>query len=134
LGGNFLGGAVFYANIWPPLPAELVVDNPNHPVVRGLPRSYLAPANEWYIWKPDPRVNKDVQVLLTLKPSNYPLGMKDTLTNGDLPVVWENTKYKMIYCNMGHGDKIFTSSIQKRRFANAILWLGSAVAGEHRHK
>ena len=131
---NFLGGAVFFANNWPPLPAELAVDAPGDPVIRGLPRSYLAPANEWYLWKPDPRANKDVKVLVTLKPSNYPLGMKDTLTSGDLPVVWENTKYRMIYCNMGHGDKIFTSPVQNRLFSNAILWLGGTQAREHGHK
>ena len=53
--------------------------------------------------------------------------MKDTLTAGDLPVVWTNTKYKMLYCNMGHGDKVFTSDTQNQLFRNAILWLGEAA-------
>jgi type 1 glutamine amidotransferase len=64
-------------------------------------------------------------VLLTLAPSNYPLGVKDVLTEGDLPVVWTNTKYKMIYMNMGHGEKIFGDATQNKLFANAILSLGS---------
>jgi type 1 glutamine amidotransferase len=122
---NFLGGAVFYGNNWPPLPAKLIVDDPSHPVTRGLPARFTSPANEWYIWQPDPRVNKDVKVLLTLDPANYPLGLKDTLTGGDLPVVWTNTKYRMLYMNMGHGDKIFTDADQNRLFENAILWLGN---------
>jgi type 1 glutamine amidotransferase len=42
-------------------------------------------------------------------------------------VVWTNTKYKMLYCNMGHGDKIFTSETQNRLFRNAILWLGEGA-------
>jgi type 1 glutamine amidotransferase len=121
---EFLGGAVFYSNNWPPLPARLVVDDKAHPVTRDLPTSFTAPANEWYIWKPSPRLNKDVKVLLTLDPSNYPLGFKDTLTAGDLPVVWNNTQYRMIYMNMGHGDKIFSDRTQNRLFENAILWLG----------
>jgi len=54
--------------------------------------------------------------------------MKDTLTAGDLPVVWTNTRYKMLYCNMGHGDKVFTSEIQNQLFRNAILWLGESKA------
>jgi type 1 glutamine amidotransferase len=121
---HFLG-TVFYSNSWPPLPAVLHVDDRAHPVTQGLPASYLSPANEWYIWQPDPRSNHDIKVLLTLDPSNYPLGMKDTLVSGDLPVVWTNTKYRMLYMNMGHGDKNFTSPTQNRLFEKAILWLGS---------
>jgi type 1 glutamine amidotransferase len=123
--GDFLD-AVFFTNNWPPLPATLVVEDRDSPVTRGLPATYISPANEWYIWKPDPRANKNIHVLLSLSPSNYPLGMKDTLTAGDLPVVWTNTKYKMLYCNMGHGDKIFTSDTQNQLFRNAILWLGES--------
>jgi len=121
---NFLGGAVFYTNNWPPMPADLTVDNQAHPVTKGLPAKYHSPANEFYMWKPSPRLNKDVQVLVTLDPANYPLGKKDLLTEGDIPVVWTNTKYRMLYVNMGHGDKIFDSDIQNRLYENAILWLG----------
>jgi uncharacterized protein len=122
---DFLGGAVFYSNNWPPLPAKLVIDDRIDPVVKDLPESYESPANEWYIWKPSPRLNKDVRVLVTFDPSNYPLGLKDVLTGGDLPVVWTNTKYRMIYMNMGHGDKIFTSPIQNKLIENAVNWLGA---------
>jgi uncharacterized protein len=121
---DFLGGGVFHINSWPPLPAKLVIDDRTHPVGRGIPDSYESPANEWYVWKPSPRLNKDVRVLVTFDPSNYPLGLKDVLTGGDLPVVWTNTKYKMIYMNMGHGDKIFTSPIQNKLIENAANWLG----------
>jgi type 1 glutamine amidotransferase len=120
---HFLGGAVFYGNNWPPLPAVLDVDNRTSPVTRGLPSKFTSPANEWYSWQPNPRTNKDVSVLLTLDQSNYPLGFKDTLMAGDVPVVWTNTKYRMIYMNMGHGDKIFTNPQQNRLFENALLWL-----------
>jgi len=121
---NFLGGAVFYTNNWPPLPAALIVDDNKHAVTKGLPTKYDARANEWYMWKPSARLNPDVHVLVTLNPSNYPLGKKDLLTEGDIPVVWTNTKYHMLYMNMGHGDKIFDSPIQNRMFENAIQWLG----------
>ena len=122
---SFLGGAVFHGNNWPPLPALLTVDDQTHPVTRHLARTLAAPANEWYIWKPSPRLDNDVKVLLTLDPANYPLGLKDTITAGDLPVVWTNTRYRMLYMNMGHGDQIFTSKEQNRLFEDAILWLGS---------
>ncbi|MGA2535366.1 MAG: ThuA domain-containing protein [Terracidiphilus sp.] len=121
---QFLGGAVFYGNNWPPLPAVLDVDDKTSPVTRHLPAHFLSPANEWYSWQPNPRANKDVKVLLTLAPSNFPLGFKDTLTGGDIPVVWTNTKYRMIYMNMGHGDRIFSDDQQNQMFEDALLWLG----------
>lgn len=124
---DFLGGAVFQINSWPPLPARLTIDDPDHPVMTGIPGSFESPANEWYVWKPSPRLNKDVRVLVTFSPSNYPIGFKDVLTSGDLPVVWTNTKYKMLYMNMGHGDKIFTSSTQNRLIENAVNWLGAGA-------
>ncbi len=120
---DFLG-AVFYGNSWPPLPAKLVVDDNTHLVTKNLPASFTSPANEWYIWKPDPRANKDIKVLLTLDPSNYPLGLKDTIIGGDLPVVWTNTRYKMVYMNMGHGDRIFDNPTQNLLFENTLSWLG----------
>lgn len=121
---NFLGGGVFYTNNWPPMPASLLVDDRRHAVTKGLPAQFNAPANEFYMWKPSPRENPKVKVLLTLEPKNYPLGKKDLLTEGDIPVVWTNTQYRMLYVNMGHGDKIFDSDIQNRLYENAILWLG----------
>lgn len=121
---DFLGGGVFFRNNWPPLPAVLKVDDPAHPVTRSLPPSFTSPSNEWYQWKPSPRLNKNIKVLVTLDPSNYPLGKKDILPDGDLPVVWSNTKYKMVYLNMGHGDKIFTDPTQNKMIADALLWLG----------
>jgi uncharacterized protein len=120
---DFLGGAVFFGNNWPPLPARLKVDDPTHPVTQGIPTILNAPANEWYIWKPSPRLSRDVKVLLTLDPTNYPIGLKDTITSGDCPVVWTNTKYKMLYMNMGHGDKIFTTPTQNHLLENALIWL-----------
>lgn len=117
-------GTLFHSNNWPPLPAKLKVDDPSNPVMKGIPLSYDAPANEWYMWMPTPRDTPGIKVLLTLDPSNYPLGFKDTLTHGDVPVVWTNTKYRMIYANMGHGTKIFDSPVQNRLFENMVLWLG----------
>ena len=120
---DFLGGAVFYGNNWPPLPALLDVDHSTSAITRDLPARFTSPANEWYSWKPDPRLSPDVEVLLTLDASNYPLGFKDLLTSGDVPVVWRNKKYRMIYANMGHGDRVFSDSAQNIFFEDALRWL-----------
>ena len=74
---------------------------------KNLAETFVSPTNEWYRWKPSPRGDTHIHVLVTLDPSNYPLGIKGLLTYGDIPVVWTNTQYKMLYMNMGHGDKIF---------------------------
>lgn len=123
---DFMGGAVFYTNNWPPLPAKLRVDDTTHPVTKDIPDTFAAPANEWYLWKPSPRLNKNVHVLVTLDPSNYPIGIKDVIPGGDLPVLWTNTRYRMLYVNMGHGDKIFTDDTQNRLIAQSLLWLVAA--------
>lgn len=122
---RFIGAGVFGVNNWPPLPARLIVDDQTSPITKGLPRSFVSPTNEWYSWRPSPRGAADIKVLLTIDPSNYPLGIKSILTDkdGDVPVVWTNTRYRMIYMNMGHGDKVFDSPIQNRLFENQILWL-----------
>jgi YVTN family beta-propeller protein len=121
---DFLGGAVFYTNSWPPLPAKLMVDDRTHPAMAGVPDTFISPANEWYVWKPSPRLNQNVRVLVSFDPANYPFGLKDVLMSGDLPAMWTNTKYKMIYMNMGHGDKIFTSATQNELIEDALLSLG----------
>jgi len=122
---QFIGGSAFGVNNWPPLPARLIVDDTESAVTRGIPKSFVAPINEWYSWRPSPRLDKNVHVLLTLDPAQYPLGIKGLISNKDpdVPVVWTNTKYKMLYMNMGHGDKIFTTSTQNRLIENGIVWL-----------
>ena len=111
----------------------LDVDDATSPITRGLPARFLSPANEWYSWRPDPRANKDVKVFLTLDQSNFPLGFKDTLLGGDLPVVWTNTRFRMLYLNMGHGDKIFTSAPQNKMFEDALLWVGRGWKAPSHH-
>jgi type 1 glutamine amidotransferase len=120
---TFIGNGVFDVNSWPPVPAKLVVDDPDSPITKNLPKSFMAPINEWYRWKPSPRLDKNIHVLLTLDPSNFPLGIKGPVMGGDIPVVWTNTNYKMVYMNMGHGDKIFTSPVQNTLIENSVLWL-----------
>ncbi len=122
---NFIGAGVFGINNWPPLPAKLIVDDRASPITKGLPDSFMSPTNEWYSWRPSPRLAPDIHVLLTMDKSNYPLGIKSMITDkdGDVPVVWTNTKYRMIYMNMGHGDKVFSSPLQNQLFENEILWL-----------
>ena len=122
---KFLGGGVFYCNNWPPQPVLVEVDNEEHPVTKNLPASFVAPASDWYQWTPSPRQNKDVEVLLSLSPKNYPLGIKDVVNFGDFPIVWSNKNYRMIHLNMGHGDEEFIDGTQNLLLVNAFRWVVS---------
>lgn len=122
---KFLGAGTFYCNTWPPQPALVDIDFSEHPVTRNLPSSFVAPECEWYQWNPSPGENPDVRVLLSLSQRNYPIGIKDVVFSGDFPVVWTNTRYRMIYLNIGHGDKEFTDATQNLLVVNAFRWIVS---------
>jgi len=120
---EFMGGGKFTASNWPSLPARVNVDDVEHPIVKGVPPTFVAPINEWYSWTPSPRANPDVKVLLTLDASNFPLGVKNTLNGGDIPVGWTNTKYRMVYLNYGHGDRIYSSPTLPTMIDNSVRFL-----------
>ena len=122
---QFLGCGQFYCNNWPPQPALVECDTLSHPVTQTLPASFVAPASEFYQWQPSPRLNPDVQVLLSISQKMYPFGLKDVVKFGDFPIVWTNTRYRMVYLNMGHGDEGFIDATQNLLFVNAFRWVVS---------
>ena len=123
---EFLGCGPFYCNNWPPQPVLVECDTQEHPVTRSLVKEFVAPASEFYQWNPSPRLNPDVEVLVSLSPKNYPLGIKDVVNFGDFPLVWTNKKYRMIYLNMGHGDEGFIDATQNLLITNAFRWVVSS--------
>lgn len=96
--------------------------------------------SEWYRWKNDLRSNPDIKVLLSVDSTSFPLGTgpkpHEIWHGGDYPIVWTNTRYRMIYTNMGHNDmdyenktnkqlsSSFSSAEQNQLIINALLWLG----------
>ncbi len=123
---KFIGGGVFKCNNWPPQPALLEIDNPNHPVTHNLPAEFVIPASEFYQWAPEPRQNPDIEVLASLSQKNYPIGIKDIVYGDDWPLVWTNKNYRMVYLNMGHGDEEFGDATQQLLFINAFRWVVSS--------
>ena len=106
------------------------MEQPDHPVTRTLPTSFVCPACEFYQWHPSPRADKDVRVLLSISPKMYPFGIKDVVKGGDFPVVWTNTRYRMLYLNMGHGEETFIDATQNLLFVNAFRWVVSCAGEE----
>ena len=138
---QFLGSGEYKGNTWRPTKAVLRVENHNHPATRNLPETFISSPNEWYSWKNDLKKNPDIQILLSIDSTSFPLGTGPKLYeiwhSGYYPVVWTNKKFRMLYVNMGHNDIdyenktnrelsfTFGNENQDKLVIDALLWLGS---------
>lgn len=140
---RFLGSGSYVSNTWRPTSAVLKVDDKNHPVTKNLPSTFKSAPNEWYRWQNDLRKNPDIDILVSIDSSSFPLGTgpkpSEIWHSGFYPVVWTNKKYRMVYFNMGHNDmdyehkfdntnrslsSTFSNKWQDKMIINALLWLG----------
>ncbi len=145
---EFLGSGQYDSNTWRPTSALLKVENKKHPITKKLPAKFTAQPNEWYRWEKDLRKNSNINILLAIDSSSFPLGTgpkaHEIWHSGYYPVVWSNKTYKMVYINMGHNDmdyehkydktttslsSSFGSESQNKMILNSLLWLG--LGGEH---
>jgi uncharacterized protein len=141
---QFLGSGEYVSNTWRPTSAVLRVEDANHPATQNLPETFKSAPNEWYRWSNDLRTNADIKILLSIDPTSFPLGTGpkpyEIWHSGYYPVVWTNTKYRMVYFNMGHNDMdyehkydntnrtlshTFDNVIQDQLIMNSLLWLGN---------
>ncbi len=140
---TFLGSGSYVSNTWRPTSARLRVEDRNHPATRRLPPVFTSMPSEWYRWEKDLRQNPDIDILLAVDSSSFPLGTgpkpHEIWHAGYYPVAWTNRKYRMVYFNMGHNDmdyehKFDTTNrtlshtlgdeVQDRLILDALLWLG----------
>lgn len=137
----FLGSGEYGSNTWRPTSAILKVEDRKHPATKHLPAKFKSQPNEWYRWQNDLRTNPDIQILVSIDSTSFPLGTgpkpHEIWHSGYYPVVWTNTKYRMIYINMGHNDIdyehgtnkelsfSFTNKDQNRLIIDALEWLGT---------
>ena len=138
---EFIGAGQYKSNTWRPTSAILRVEDTTHPSTKRLPGLFKSSPNEWYRWEKDLTKNPDIDILLSIDSTSFPLGTGpkpyEIWYNGYYPVAWTNKKYKMIYDNMGHNDIDFENGtnkelsfqldneIQNRFIIDALLWLGS---------
>jgi uncharacterized protein len=138
---DFLGSGSYLSNTWRPTPAVLRVMDKNHPVTRNLPDTFRTSANEWYRWTNDLRTNPQIDILLAIDSTSFPLGTGPKLYeiwhSGFYPVVWTNKKYRMVYFNMGHNDmdyehhtnkelsQTFDNVTEDKLILDALHWLGN---------
>lgn len=140
---EFLGSGQYKSNTWRPTSAVLRVEDSLHPVTKGIPTTFNSSPNEWYRWEKDLRKNPDIDILLSIDSSSFPLGTgpktSEIWQGGDYPVVWTNKNYRMLYVNMGHNDIDyeggtnkelsfqFDNPVQSRLILNGLFWLGGQV-------
>jgi len=138
---KFIAAGSYVSNTWRPVSAILRVENKKHPAVKNIPVTFSSAPSEWYRWSNDLRTNPDIKILLSVDSSSFPLGtgpkQHEIWHSGYYPIAWTNTKYRMIYMNMGHNDidyegktnktlsYTFENQIQDKFILNSLLWLGS---------
>lgn len=138
---EFLGSGEYNGNTWRPTAAILKVEPTKHPVTNGLPAVWKSAPSEWYKWTKDLRQNPAIRILLSIDSSSFPLGTgpkpHEIWHSGYYPVAWTNTKYRMVYFNMGHNDMdyehgtnkelsaTFGNKVQNNCILQSLLWLGN---------
>ena len=142
---TFLGSGSYVSNTWRPTSAVLRVEDANHPVTSHLPATFTSAPNEWYRWEKDLRRNPDIDILLAIDSTSFPLGTgpktHEIWHEGYYPAVWTNRRYRMLYLNVGHNDidyehrfgpdnrtlsHTFDNPGEARLILNGLLWLGGA--------
>jgi hypothetical protein len=141
---TFLGSGQYKSNTWRPTSAVLRVEDRKHPATKHLPKTFKASPNEWYRWQNDLTKNPDIDILLAIDSTSFPLGtgpkQSEIWHSGYYPVAWSNRNYKMVYVNMGHNDmdyehkynkftttlsSTFASAEQDKFIIDALFWLGT---------
>jgi type 1 glutamine amidotransferase len=117
---RFMGNIMFKAHIPGGTSALLTVEDRDHPVMKGLPASFVT-KDEWYIYNQSPRPG--LHVLASIDESTY--NPPKTVKMGDHPVIWtnEHVKARNIYIAMGHFPELFKDTAYTTLVKNAIFWV-----------
>jgi len=138
---DFIGAGQYVSNTWRPTSAYLKVEDHKHPATQGLPDIIKTSPSEWYRWEKDLKKNPDIDILLSIDSSSFPLGTGPKLYeiwhSGYYPIVWTNKKYKMVYFNFGHNDIDYEHHTNKdlshtlgnpeqdKLILNSLIWVGT---------
>jgi len=117
---QFMGGIRYKDYIASFVQGEVKVEDRRHPVMKGVPDSFLIKKEEWYTYDKSPRPY--VHVLASVDESSY--RPNTAIRMGDHPVIWTNERMKArnVYIFMGHSPELFDNPSYKKIFTNAIFW------------
>jgi uncharacterized protein len=121
---GFMGGIRFDNYIAGLAAGTVHTEDQSHPVMKGMPASFVIADEEWYTWDKSPR--PCVHVLASVDESSY--SPYSDITMGDHPVIWTNEKVRArnVYIFMGHHPGLFQNGAYTILVRNAIFW----AAGE----
>lgn len=129
---DFMGGIEFKTYIPQLADGTVQIETSNHPVTKGLPRTFVLPNDEWYTYNTDPRDR--VFVLAHVDEASYvdkdsapqwgPKAYRPIPTMGDHPVIWSNPekRAKNVYFQFGHHRSLFDTPEFVQLFTNALNW------------
>ena len=117
---QFMGSIRFKNYIASFASANVVIENRQHPLMKGVPASFMIEQDEWYTYDVSPRPR--VQVLAHVDESTY--WPDSDIKMGDHPVIWTNPdmKARNVYIFMGHSPNLFHNTAYTTLFRNAIFW------------
>ena len=117
---DFMGGIRWKDYIADFAAGKVNVEDKNHPVMKGIPGSFVIEKDEWYTYDKSPRPN--VHVIASVDELSYVPARSQKM--GDHPVIWTNDKYKArnIYIFMGHSPDLFQNTSYTTLFKNAVFW------------
>jgi hypothetical protein len=105
---EFLGAGQYKSNTWRPTSATVRVVDTTFAFTQSLPDTFSMAPNEWYRWEGDLTTMNDIRIIYAIDSTSFPLGTgpkpHEIWHEGYYPVVWSNSRYNMIYFNMGHND------------------------------
>lgn len=117
---DFMGGIRFQNYIAALADGTVKTEDAAHPVMQGVPASFVIPDDEWYTYDKTPR--PQVHVLASVDESTY-VPASD-IKMGDHPVVWTNDtkKARNVYFQFGHTAELYATPAFTQMFSNAIRW------------
>ena len=125
---QFMGGIRFKNYIATFADGTVSVEDPSHPVMKGVTSPFPVEHEEWYTWDKSPRPN--VHVLASVNENSYkpdtPIKM-----GADHPVIWtnEHVRARNIYIFMGHHADLFENPAFTTIFRNSIFWAAHQEPG-----
>ena len=117
---NFMGGIRWKNYIATFVQSQVNVEDSQHPVMEGVPASFIVKKEEFYTYDKSPRPN--VHVIASADENTYQ--PNSDVKMGDHPVIWtnEHVKARNVYIFMGHSPILFEDHVYMKIFSNAIFW------------
>ena len=117
---DFMGGIRYDNYIADKCDGTVQVEDRQHPVMNGIPGTFVIEDDEWYTYNKDPR--QAVHVLAHVDEASYTINTDTKM--GDHPVIWTNPSKaaRNVYFQFGHSQRLFSNPVFVRLLENALKW------------